>query len=59
MLSNRASLAEVADILAFGLMRALARKSSGKSGLSGESSLDLSPTKSGHPTPVAGDGTDD
>jgi hypothetical protein len=48
---NPKYLAEVAEILAAGLMRALARKSSGNGRSTGESSLDFSAIKSGHPTP--------
>ncbi len=43
-----AHLAEIADILAAGLMRSVARKSSQISPVSAENSLDISPTKSGH-----------
>ena len=43
-------LMEVAEILAFGLMRLYAPKSSQVSADSRESSLDFTPTKSGHPT---------
>jgi hypothetical protein len=49
-------LAEIAEILATGLMRGLARKSSGKKGLFGESSLDLSAFKSSDPTPTSDGG---
>ena len=45
-------LAEIAEILAASFMRALARKSSQNSQSIGESSLDISPAKSGHPTPT-------
>lgn len=41
---------EVAEILAAGLMRAIARKSSRISPPPRESSLDFTPTESGHPT---------
>lgn len=41
---------EIAEILAAGLMRAEARKSSRNSSALGESSLDFTPAKSGHPT---------
>ncbi len=43
-------LSEVAEILAAGLTRAAARKSSQFSPTAGESSLDFTPTESGHPT---------
>jgi hypothetical protein len=43
---------EIADLLALGLMRAAARKSSRISPHTGESSLDLTPAKSGHPTRI-------
>jgi hypothetical protein len=56
---NPKYLAEVAEILAAGLMRALARKSSGNGRSTGESSLDFSAIKSGHPTPGGGGGSDD
>lgn len=46
------SLAEIAEILAAGLMRLKARKSSGLSADPGESSLDFSGHQSGHPTPM-------
>jgi hypothetical protein len=45
-------LAEIAEILAVGLMRLVARKSSPISAENGESSLDFSATESAHPTPV-------
>jgi hypothetical protein len=45
-------LDEIAEILAVGLMRVAARKSSPISADPGESSLDLSAAESGHPTPV-------
>ena len=45
-------LTEIAEILAAGLMRLMARKSSPISADPGESSLDLSAAESGHPTPV-------
>ena len=41
-------LDEIADILAAGLIRLRARKSSGLSANHGESSLDFSPHQSGH-----------
>jgi len=43
---------EIAEMLAVGLMRLMARKSSPISADPGESSLDLSAAESGHPTPV-------
>jgi len=43
-------IVEIAEILAAGLMRWSARKSSAKAGVLGESSLDFSPDQSGHPT---------
>lgn len=43
-------LTELAEILAAGLMRVAARKSSEVCASSGESSLHFSPTQSGHPT---------
>lgn len=43
-------VAEVGAILAAGLMRAVARKSSQISAQIGESSLDFTATESGHPT---------
>ena len=45
-------LTEIAEILAAGLMRLMARKSSPISADIGEVSLDFSATKSGHPTTV-------
>lgn len=45
-------LGEIAAILAAGLMRLVARKSSQILPHIGESSLDFSATESGHPTPV-------
>jgi hypothetical protein len=42
-------IGEVGEILAAGLMRVLARKSSQTSAESGDSSLDISPGESGHP----------
>jgi hypothetical protein len=45
-------LSEIAEILAAGLMRLMARKSSPISAEPGESSLDLSAAESGHPIPV-------
>jgi hypothetical protein len=47
----RDHVVEIAEILAAGLMRVLARKSSGVCTASGESPLDIPATKSGHPTP--------
>jgi hypothetical protein len=44
-------LTDIAEILAIGLMRLVARKSSPILANSGESSLDFSAIKSGHPTP--------
>jgi hypothetical protein len=44
-------LAEIAEILALGLMRLRARKSSGLSRHEGESSLHFTPEQSGHGTP--------
>lgn len=49
--STRGKLIEIAEILAAGLMRALARKSSQISPRIGESPLDFSAPESGHPTP--------
>jgi hypothetical protein len=51
---GNALVAELGEILAAGLMRVWERKSSGRSAETGESSLDLSGTKSGHPTRIAG-----
>lgn len=45
-------VAEIAEILAAGLMRVLAPKSSPISADTGESSLHLSPPESGHRTPI-------
>ena len=45
-------LDEIAEILAAGLMRVVAQKSSPISADTEESSLDFSATESGHPTPV-------
>jgi hypothetical protein len=47
----RQQLAQIAEILAAGLMRALAKKSSQMSPAGGESSLDISAAESGHPSP--------
>ena len=44
-------IAEICEILAAGLMRVAARKSSEVCAGSGESSLHFSPDQSGHPTP--------
>jgi hypothetical protein len=57
--SPTGGIGEISEILAAGLMRLNARKSGGKGNLNGENSLDFSSTKSGHPTPVQGDGSDD
>ena len=51
-------IVEIAKIFAAGLMRLSARKSSAKTGAVGESSLDFSPNRSGHPNPVNGRETD-
>ena len=48
----KSRVSEIAEILAAGLMRLEARKSSQISADTGESSLDFSPAESGHPTPV-------
>jgi hypothetical protein len=45
-----ARIAEIAEILAAGLTRLAARKSSPESADSGERLLDFSPDRSGHPT---------
>jgi len=50
--ASNGDLSELADILAAGLMRALARKSSRNSADVGESSLHISGAKSGHPADV-------
>lgn len=55
---SKERIREIGEILAVGLMRVLAGKSSGQMAVSGESSLDLSAIKSGHPTPVMGGGSD-
>lgn len=47
-------ISEVAEILALGLMRLLARKSSELSPAAGETSLDFPGQQSGHPTPLEG-----
>jgi hypothetical protein len=49
---NSDHIAELAELLATGLLRVLARKSSGYSPDAGESSLHLPPDRSGHPTPL-------
>jgi hypothetical protein len=49
---NLEHLAEIADILAAGVMRALARKSSGNKRPIRECSLDFSLTESGHAVPM-------
>lgn len=51
-ISPHARIGEIAEILAVGLMRLMARKSSPISADPGECSLDLSAAESGHPTPV-------
>lgn len=53
-LRTREPLSEIAEILAAGLMRVMARKSSPNYVPSRESSLDISAAKSGHPTPADG-----
>jgi hypothetical protein len=50
--SQNERLADVAEILAAGLMRLVARKSSQIGPRIGESSLDFLTTESGHPTPA-------
>jgi len=57
--TSKERLGEIADVLAIGLMRVLARKSSGKSNQTRDCSLDFSTTESGHPTPVSGRMMDD
>lgn len=47
-------IADIAEILAAGLMRVMARKSSQISPITREVSLDISPAESGHPTPAEG-----
>jgi hypothetical protein len=47
--SPNTTISEIGEILAAGLMRLEARKSSQTSAASGESSLDISPAESGHP----------
>lgn len=51
-ISPHARIGEIAEILAAGLMRLMARKSSPISADPGESSLDLSAGESGHSSPV-------
>jgi hypothetical protein len=51
-------VADIAEILAAGLIRLSARKSSGKRTESGESSLDFTAIKSGHPSLVPCGGSD-
>jgi hypothetical protein len=51
----RERIAEIAEILAAGLMRLSARKSSPKSADFGESSVDFSPHQSGHADPSSPD----
>ena len=50
--SNENAITEIAEILALGLMRLQARKSSELSASSGESSLDFTGQQSGHPIPL-------
>ena len=50
--SSAERIAEIAEILAAGLMRLEARKSSSIFANTAESSLDFSATESGHPAPV-------
>jgi hypothetical protein len=47
--ATNSTVSEIGDILAAGLMRVLAAKSSQTSAEGGESSLDFSPGESGHP----------
>ena len=51
-ISPHARIGEIAEILAAGLMRLMARKSSPISADPGDSSLDFSATESGHSSPV-------
>jgi hypothetical protein len=51
-IGTREYFSEIADILATGLMRLMAQKSSPISANPGKNSLDLSATESGHPAPV-------
>jgi hypothetical protein len=53
---GRERIAEIGEILAAGLMRLGATKSSRKWPETGESSLDFSAIKSGHPTPTSDGG---
>lgn len=46
--TSAAYIREIGEIFALGLMRVLARKSSGKKAINRESLLDFSPTESGH-----------
>ncbi len=46
-------LDEIAEILALGAMRLIARKSSRLSAADGETSLDFTPDQSGHAKPVS------
>lgn len=55
----RAEIAEIAEILAAGLVRVLARQSSSKSPHTGESSLHNSPDQSGHPAPRNAENSDE
>lgn len=48
----RERISEIAEILAAGLTRLRARKSSQISPHTGESSLDISATESAHPPPI-------
>jgi hypothetical protein len=52
LISPHARIGEIAEILADGLMRLMARKSNQISADPRESSLDLSAAESGHPTPI-------
>jgi hypothetical protein len=52
LLDPKGRVSEIAEILAAGLMRLMARKSSPISAENGESSLDLSAAESGHPTAI-------
>jgi hypothetical protein len=58
-LSAAERLDEIAEILAAGLMRLRARKSSPLSRDPGESSLDFSPDQSGHARPREREGSHD
>jgi len=51
MSAGSPNLNEIAELLAAGLTRVLARKSSDVCAETGESSLHLPPDQSGHPTP--------